>query len=378
MAEDELQRNFLQQRAELADFGRRAAEGADLDQLLHDAALEVARSLDVSFVKVLEYLPDEKSLLVRAGVGWGEGVVGHARIGADIASPAGYALQTGQPVIANDLDKEERFRIPDLLREHGVRSAVNVIVKSKRHIFGVLEADSRRPRVFSHDDVKFLQGYATILSFAIDQTRLVEVNAGLADEKNMLLRELAHRVRNNNQQLISLINLQLGAVTNLEARDHLEKIAHRIQALTSVNQQLESSGRPHLVDLGQYLLAITGSLFNFRGEAAAEVKLETEIAQVEIATERAQAVGLIVNEFLTNSFKHAFRDRGGVLSVTLSHDDRIATLALADDGPGMPDRPALGLGMKLIDLLCRQIEAEAAWRNNSGTRLTLQLPIKVA
>jgi two-component sensor histidine kinase len=378
MAEDQLQRNLLQQRAELADFGRRAAEGADLDQLLSDAAEEAARSLGVSYVKVLEYLPDEKSLLVRAGVGWGEGVVGQARIGADIASPAGYALQTGQPVIANDLDKEERFRIPDLLREHGVKSAVNVIIKSKQHIFGVLEADSRRPQVFSQDDVKFLQAYATILSFAIDQARLVGINAALADEKNMLLRELGHRVRNNNQQLISLINLQLGTVTNVEARDNLEKIAHRIQALTSVNQQLESSGRAHLVDLGQYLLAITGSLFNFRGESATEVKLETKIAQVEIATERAQALGLIVNEFLTNSFKHAFRDRGGVLSVRLSHDDRVATLALADDAPGMPDELETGLGMKLIDLLCRQIDAEAAWQSDSGTRLTLQLPIRVA
>jgi two-component sensor histidine kinase len=378
MAEDQLQRNLLQQRAELADFGRRAAEGADLDQLLHDAAEEAARSLGVSYVKVLEYLPDEKSLLVRAGVGWGEGVVGQARIGADIASPAGYALQTGQPVIANDLDKEERFRIPELLREHGVKSAVNVIIKSKQHIFGVLEADSRQSRAFSQDDVKFLQAYATILSFAVDQARLVDLNAALADEKTMLLRELGHRVRNNNQQLMSLINLQLGTVTNLEARDNLEKIAHRIQALTSVNQQLESSGRAHLVDLGQYLLAITGSLFNFQGESAAEVKLETEIAQVEVATERAQALGLIVNEFLTNSFKHAFRERGGVLTVRLSHDDRVATLALADDGPGMPDEPRTGLGMQLIDLLCRQIDAEAAWQNDSGTRLTLQLPIKVA
>jgi two-component sensor histidine kinase len=194
----------------------------------------------------------------------------------------------------------------------------------------------------------------------------------------MLLRELGHRVRNNNQQLMSLINLQLGTVTNIEARDNLEKIAHRIQALTSVNQQLESTGRAHLVDLGQYLLAITGSLFNFAGESAAEVKLETEIAQVEVATERAQALGLIVNEFLTNSFKHAFRERGGVLTVRLSHDDRVATLALADDGPGMPDEPRTGLGMQLIDLLCRQIDAEAAWQNDSGTRLTLQLPIKVA
>jgi two-component sensor histidine kinase len=378
MTADQFQRRFLQQRAELADFGQRAAEGADLDRLLHDAAEEAARSLEVGFVKVLEYLPEEKSLLIRAGVGWGEGVVGEARIGADLASPAGYALQTGQPVIANDLDREERFRIPELLREHGVQSAVNVIIKSKEHIFGVLEADSREPRVFSQDDVKFLQGYATILALAIDQARLVELNLALAEEKATLLREMGHRVRNNNQQLMSLINLQLGGVTNVEARDNLDKVAQRIRALTSVHQQLEGSGRADLVDLGQYLMAITGSLFSFQGETAANVKLETEIAQVEVATERAQAIGLIVNEFLTNSFKYAFRDRGGVLSVRLGHQDGEAILALADDGPGMPNDPASGLGLKLIDLFCRQIDATAAWEAEAGTRLSLRFPIKVA
>jgi two-component sensor histidine kinase len=378
MTQDQEQQRLLRQRAKLVDFGQRAAEGADFDRLLHDAAEEAARSLEVRFVKVLEYLPEPKTLLVRAGVGWGEGVVGHATVGADMGSPAGYALHTGQPVISNDLDQEQRFRIPQLLREHGVRSAANVIIKSRQHVFGVLEADSREPHVFSEDDVKFLQGYATILSFAIDQARLVDANAALAAEKDMLLRELGHRVRNNNQQLMSLINLQLGGVTNVEVRDNLEKVAQRIHALTSVNQQLESSGRAHLVDLGQYLLAITASLFSFHGEAAAEVKLETEIAQVEIATERAQALGLIVNEFLTNSFKHAFRDRGGVLSVALHHQGDDASLALADNGPGMPSDRSAGLGLKLIDLLCRQIDAEASWDTGAGTRLTLQLPIKVA
>jgi two-component sensor histidine kinase len=378
MARDEsgIERGLLQQRAELADFGLRAAEGADLDRLLNDAAEQAARSLGVHFVKVLEYLPEAKRLLVRAGVGWGEGVVGQATIGAELDSPAGYALQTGQPVIANDLDREERFRIPELLRAHGVRSAVNVTIRSKQHIFGVLEADSRAPRIFADDDVKFLQGYANILSLAIDQARLVDQNAVLAAEKDILLRELQHRVMNNNQQLISLINLQLGTVTNVEARDHLQKVAQRIMALTSVGQQLRGGARPNLIDAGQYLLGLIGHLFNFQAEAAAAVKLEAEVAQIEIATERAQALGLIVNEFLTNSFKYAFRGRSGTLSVALSHTDGGATLVLSDDGPGMPEPVEFGLGMKLIDLLCRQIEAEASWQPGAGACLSLRFPIK--
>ena len=127
----------------------------------------------------------------------------------------------------------------------------------------------------------------------------------------MLLRELQHRVKNNNQQLISLINLQLGSVTNIEARDNLQKIAQRIMALTSVGQQLRGGARPNLIDVGQYLLGLIGNLFNFQADAAAEVKLEAEVAQIEIATERAQALGLIVNEFLTNSSNTPFAAAAG-------------------------------------------------------------------
>ena len=94
-------KKLLLERAKLAEFGLLAVEGADLDELLQEAAAEAARSLEVSYVKVLEFLAEEKRLLVRAGVGWGEGVIGQARIGADMESPAGYALQTGRPVIAS-------------------------------------------------------------------------------------------------------------------------------------------------------------------------------------------------------------------------------------------------------------------------------------
>ena len=67
-------------------------------------------------------------------------------------------------MISNELHKEERFRIPQLLAEHGVKSAANVIIKAKENIFGVLEVDSREPRTFAADDLKFLQGYATLPS----------------------------------------------------------------------------------------------------------------------------------------------------------------------------------------------------------------------
>ena len=375
---DDAEKRLLEERAKFADFGLLAVEGTDIDELLHQAAVEAARSLDVSFVKVLQYLPDEKCFLVRAGVGWGEGVVGAARIGADIESPAGYALQTGNPVISNELHMEERFRIPQLLREHGVKSAANVIIKARENIFGVLEADSREPRTFGEDDLKFLQGYATLLAFAIEQARLHEQHAQLAAQHELLLQELQHRVKNNNQSLLSLLRLQLATVTNMEARENLQKIENRIRALGFVNAQLQAGARANLVDLGQYLMAIVASLFNFQNGGETEVKLTTQISQVEVSTERAQAIGLILNEFLTNSFKYAFGEGHGHFSLHLEHEGGRAQLVMADDGPGMPEGARPGLGLNLIDILTKQIEGEARWDSpGKGARVTLEFPIRI-
>jgi two-component sensor histidine kinase len=376
---DDAEERLREERTQFADFGQLAVEGADLDGLLQQAAAEAARSLGVSRVKVLQYLPDEKRLLVRAGVGWGEGVVGQARIGADIESPAGYALQTGRPVISNELHKEERFRVPELLRQHRVKSVANVIIKSKENIFGVLEADSRKPRTFAEHDLKFLQGYATLLAFAIEQARLNELHAQLAAQNELLLQELHHRIKNNNQSLISLIHLQLANVTNVDARDNLQKIEHRIRALSFVNSQLQTGMRADVVDLGQYLMAIIASLFNFQNDGETEVKLTTQIAQVEVSTARAQAIGLILNEFLTNSFKYAFGEGTGHFSLHLGHEGGRATLVMADDGPGMPEDARPGLGLGLIDVLTRQLEGETRWEmSGKGTQLTLVFPIQVS
>jgi GAF domain-containing protein len=157
----------LRQQALLAELGRRAIATDDVDVLLQEASRLVALGLETSFCKILEYLPDKGTLLVRAGVGWADDVIGSATVGADLNSPAGYALHTGKPVITNDLAKERRFRTPRLLRRHGIQRAINVIVCTGGESFGVLEADSEIGGTFNEHDIDFLQGAANLLGVAI-------------------------------------------------------------------------------------------------------------------------------------------------------------------------------------------------------------------
>src|SRR6185503_432429 len=135
---------------------------------------------------VMEFLPAEIRLVVRAGVGWEKGVVGHATVGADLASPAGYALRTGKPVISNHLENEQRFRTPELLARHGIRRAMNVILQGDGSPYGVLEVDSRSEGEFTERDISFLQGAANLLGMAIERQRM-EQSLRAAVERNQLL-----------------------------------------------------------------------------------------------------------------------------------------------------------------------------------------------
>jgi len=133
----------IQQQEILSELGVMALQGATFNQLLAETARLTAEGLRAEFCKIMEYIPSESCFLVRAGVGWDPGVIGVAKVGADLASPAGFALRTGKPVISNHLENEKRFRTPELLMRHGIRRAMNVILQGDRKAFGVLEVDSR-------------------------------------------------------------------------------------------------------------------------------------------------------------------------------------------------------------------------------------------
>ena len=198
----------IRQQEILAEFGVTALQGTSFQQLLTDTARLTARGLRAEFCKVLEHIPSENRLLVRAGVGWDPGVVGVASVGDDLELPAGYALRTGKPVISNHLENEERFRTPDILASHGVRRAMNVILQGDGKPFGVLEVDSRSEEEFVEHDLAFLQGAANILGMAIERERNDRRLKAAVDRHEVLLKEINHRVKNSLTIVASMLRLQ--------------------------------------------------------------------------------------------------------------------------------------------------------------------------
>ena len=369
----------VRQQEILSELGVTALQGAPFDMLMDRAAVLAAEGMQAEFSKVMEYMPAERRLLVRAGVGWGPGVIGNATIGADYESPGGFALRTGKPVISNHLGSEDRFRTPELLLEHGIHRAINVILQGEREPFGVLEVDSCSAGKFTEYDLAFLQGAANILGMAIERQRFErDLKAALARHE-VLLREVDHRVRNSLQLVISFLRLQGDGAEQPEVRRHLQEAAGRISAIARVHQRLNQTAKIESLDLGAYLADLCKDV----DEVAANCTVIAEVIPgVEIATVRAISAALLVNELIANAAKHAYGEGASAriwVALTRLDGNRIA-IAVRDEGIGLPQgfdaRSGKGLGMRIVNALARQLDAEIQVEpRRPGTEIRLVMDI---
>jgi len=177
------------QQAAVAVLGQQALLGGPIQTLLDGATRALASTLDVELTKVLELSPDGQELVMVSGFGWSEGIEHREAAGAE--SPAGYALMSQVPVVVEDLPTETRFHGPPLLLDHGVISGMSVIISGGERPFGVLGADTKKRRVFTEDDLHFLQAVANVLAEAIERKR----GEAALTESEQRFRDLADNVR---------------------------------------------------------------------------------------------------------------------------------------------------------------------------------------
>jgi two-component sensor histidine kinase len=381
--EPELSLEALKQRVRqqemLADFGVMALKGTPFPELLDHAARLVAEGLNAEFAKVLKFMPGENRFLVCAGVGWGPNVVGTATVGADMASPAGYALHTGKPVISNHLDIEERFRTPELLVEHGVRRAMNVILQGDGTPYGVLEVDSRSEGEFSQTDIVFLQGVANILGMAIERQRMEGNLRQALDRQQLLVKEVNHRVNNSLSIVASMLHLHASGAESNDVRHELREASSRIAAIARAHQRLYRSDRIDTLDLGAYLRDVCTDLNDAMPSCEVNVSAEEGI---EIRTDRAIPAILLVNELITNAAKYAYPASNCRVWVTLvrASKDHV-TISVRDEGVGLPPtfdiKSGRRLGMRLIVSFSQQLQGDLqVLRKEPGTEFVLKMPIR--
>jgi signal transduction histidine kinase len=341
-----------QEQAALAELGQRALGETDVDAILSDAARVIARTLEVAWVSVLERLPGDQEILLRAGVGWPEESLGQARFPMSLATQAGYTLLTGEAVIVEELEREKRFPASVGLKGLGVVSSLSAVIPGKDANFGVLGVHSDSRREYSEDDIRFLEAVANLIALAIRRARASHALRAREEELRQaqkmeavgrLAGGIAHDFNNLLTAISGYTNLLIRSLDPAHpGREDAEEIRRMAEQAASLTRQILAFSRrqvmrPEVIDLNHVVRDAESMLRRLIGE---DVELSTNLA-ADLEPVRADPGQ--IEQVLLNLVVNA-RDampRGGSLSIATCKEpggpgaEPRVRLEVTDTGVGM-------------------------------------------
>ncbi|MFN7140230.1 MAG: PAS domain S-box protein, partial [Limisphaerales bacterium] len=201
----------------------------------------VCDTLGTDFCKVLQLLPDQRSLLLLSGCGWKAGLVGKAIVGAGINSQAGHTLRTGRFVVCEDLASERRFQGPPLLTDHGVTSGMSAPIRGEVGVWGVLGTHTKRKRRFTAIEQDFFQSVANILSAAVQRSSQNHIVLEIDENRQLAL------------QIANIGTWQIDPRTRLTTRDSSLNRIYGLEPVDSTQPIEEFLSLVHPEDRGRIL-----------------------------------------------------------------------------------------------------------------------------
>jgi signal transduction histidine kinase len=411
-ADAELARRAEQQGA-VAELGRRALANAESQALAQEAVCMLRETLEVEHASVLELQPDGKHVLVRAGLGWRDGVVG-ATLPLAQAPAARLTLECDGPVVVGDLRGDARFDDATLLHEHGVVSGMSAAIEGRDGPHGVLGVHTTTLREFGEDDINVLQAIANVLGSAITREREEKLQAHLERSQRVeAVGQLAGGIAHDFNNLLAVIlNYTQFALEQTEGQPELRSDLLEIESAgeraSELTRQLLVFSRQELldtqvVDLNALILDAEGMLRSTLGD---DVALRSDLADGlwETRVGAGQPEQILVN--LAINAREAMAD-GGVLTVKTENIEfekgeqrdvadaapgRFVRLTVADSGTGMseevarrafdlfyttkPTTEGKGLGLATVYWITRQLGGFVRLYSEpeTGTALKVYLP----
>ncbi len=214
-----------------------------------------------------------------------------------------------------------------------------------------------------------------LCGFSYDITKQKEADLKIVrslKEKEVLLREIHHRVKNNLQVISSMLNMQSRKTANSELKAALQESRDRVNTMALVHERLYRSEDLKRVDFGRYINSITTNLFRAYQVHPGRISLEIDVSEVELSIDKANACGLIVNELISNALKHAFPNgREGAILIRMKPVGALYRLVIQDDGVGLPEgveeESPDSLGMQLVRTFVEQLNGTLQIRREQGS-----------
>ncbi len=383
------------QYATLAEIGLLALRQVDIGALLDIAAKRLREALAADFTKLLDHRAGTTGLLLRAGDGWPEGVVGHREVPEGANSQGGYTLLVGKPIIVDDLATETRFVPPALLLEHGVRSGMSVVIEGDGRVLGVLQADKREPHYFRDADIPVLQAYANVLGGAIAQYEREHMSAEFAVLAAHELRTPLTAVVGFSSRLLRRLD-ETGQIATSQ-RDEVEaiygeslRLRRSIELFLALGDAERRLLKPeHIpIDLSDIAEDVASTVAERFTDHTIVVQPKSE--STEYVTDELSIVRILSN-LVENGAKYS--PPGSVIEIEVDVKDGEAEISVTDACGGMADddlrrafqwsfrgngagqgREGLGLGLYVAKRLCDRIGADLEADNVAGAcRFTLHL-----
>jgi PAS domain S-box-containing protein len=379
----------------LAHLAQSLNASLELDLVLQRVA-EGARELCGSErALIMLRAPGDEALVSRYQVGFAQMPYVDLRIEPG-KGMGGWVLATGCPLRTADYAADPRFskEYVDRLRTDGRLAVITVPIIIGPRVEGVLYVSNPAARPFTarHEDV--LLHLADHAATAIRNAQLyhaaqdelarrtqaeAQLQASLR-EKEVLLQEIHHRVKNNLQIVSSLLNLQVHAVHDPQLRTLLHDSQQRIQAMALIHEALYQAHDLAQVPLAAYVRQLAAQLFHAYDGAARRLSLTVQADPVTLDIDRAAPCGLILTELFSNALQHAFPGGGpGTIAVVLRGAAHQVALSVRDSGVGFPPAFDVGradsLGLKLVAMLTKQLDGTLTQACEGGTTLTLAFPL---
>lgn len=195
-------------------------------------------------------------------------------------------------------------------------------------------------------------------------------------EKELLLKEIHHRVKNNLQIISSIINLQSASIQDEQIVEILRESKNRIYTMATIHENLYQSEQFSSIQFNSYLKKLVGNILSSYNSTTLNITVHYHLEDIELSLDQAIPCGLIVNELLTNVVKYAFPDRDkGELTIELYQDNRKIKLIFADNGIGLPDdldiQQTTTLGLQLVSTLINQLDGEFKLSTKKGTNFLI-------
>jgi len=347
---------------------------ADLCRMICE---EIARALDYPMVAV-EYYDPERGIMTF------QGVSEHFGLNLPLEVPAGETIsgtvaRTGEAVVERDVSARGDYR-NEALRALGTKTFLCFPMRCRGTVTGALSMASSKLESVDGELITWAGSMANYVAALIDHARAVYRVAASLREKEILLREIHHRVKNNLQIVSSLLRLQANHITDPAALGYFEESQARVMAMALVHEDLYQTSDLSLISIPEFFSRLIQRIMSVFGRGR-DIESRVEAEETALGIDCVIPLGLILNELAVNAIKHGFdgRDRG-VLTVRFARQGDDYVLTVSDNGRGLPPgfdmASAQTLGMQLVASLTEQLRGVIAAQSRNGAAFALRFPVK--